>query len=183
MRLFVDSSRFKSDPIVNSIGFDFGSVANLDIPESAKAFLAREGLPAAALLDVRFESWNGTFPTLGQYCDDRGWTRDLEAEEFYRVGTDGETQLCIQRGSGHVVSIDPKHRYITRFVNSSIGQYISFLHTYSRYCKEVDGVDDDSAQLLVQRTQTYFEETDLQAIVVRESWWSTILEQMRMGMA
>ncbi len=93
------------------------------------------------------------------------------------IGHDGATHLIVDASGAVRTTIAAG--VPSRFVNSSIGQFLDFLDVFrTEWLRRPNLADQDAAgQVLVLRKQ--FRQNDATALTDDESWWSVILEQMR----
>ena len=160
------------------IPFDVSKVQLLDIPKETRAFLCQVGLKTPKHLCLSFD---GGFPTLNGYCADKGLAQIQDGDKFYRIGTDEGSELCISKGNGSVIAIDPLLIHQRRFVNSSFPLFQRFIDEYARYADDVSSLSEEEATRLVNRVRSNMEVWDAPAFSDPENWWAVIIEQMANG--
>ena len=126
-------------------------------------------------------SFDGGLPTLNGYCVDKGLPQIPDGDNFYRIGTDEGSQLCISKGDGLVLAIDPNNIHQKRFVNSSLPLFQMFIDEYAKYANEVSSMSEDEAIGLVESVRAKMESWDAPAFFDPENWWAVITEQMANG--
>jgi len=157
-------------------------LADASIPQASKAFLSESGLPHRADLLVTFDISERGLQTLSEFAQAGGLHAPLHGERFYRIGTDGGTQICLAVGSGEVVAVDVAGQLPDRFVNSTIQQFIGCLGLFRMHSQRIQGLPYDEIDRMVPAFEESVRSIDPKALAECENWWSVILEQMRDGL-
>ena len=171
--------RLNLDP--HKILFEPSRIELLDVPRSTKQFLSTHGLPRTHALNISFSGTDGTFPQIDAYCQSRGLPHPPDGGDLYRIGSDEGTQICLERGSGTVVSIDPEGKHRPRFINSNIELMIEFLNLYAEYASGAQSLAEERALRLVATTKMKMREIDEAAFKDENTWWAVVCEQMEHG--
>lgn len=170
----------KPEDSANVCEVEQSKLVELDLAEATKKILA--SLPRMCVLSVSFSSEKGTFPTLNEYCQSNGLPHIAGGEMLYRIGTDEGSQICLTRGVGHVIAVDPKGAHKQRFVNSDIALFLEVLELYRQYSVSVRSKAEDEAVVLVAQTVDKMREMDPDAFSDSDSWWPCVADQMEFGM-
>jgi hypothetical protein len=129
------------------IPIDVRKVQSLNIPRETISFLCGDGLSKPNHLLLSFD---GDFPTLNSYCLNKGLPQISDGDDFYRFGTDEGSELCISKGDGTVIAIDPNNNHLRRFVNSSLPLFQMFIDEYAKYADDVSSMSEDEAIAIVE---------------------------------
>ena len=157
------------------------AVCHLKIPESSKSFLTLVGLPQGILL-FEFALDVPCFPTVQDFACTQGM--DVRTPSgLRRIGTDDLRQICLseQDESGHVVGIDLKGRYPTRYVNRSVEHLGGFLAFYMMYCDASQRLTEDGLTDYARDLEAQMRHLDPLAFEA-EHHWALITEQMKDGL-
>ena len=160
------------------IPLDVRKIQSLDIPRETISFLCGDGLSKPNHL---FLSFDGDFPTLNSYCLNKGLAQLSDGDDFYRFGTDEGSELCISKGDGTVIAIDPNNNHQRRFVNSSLPLFQMFIDEYAKYADDVSSMSENEAIANVESVRAKMESWDATAFSDPENWWAVITEQMANG--
>jgi hypothetical protein len=166
------------EDVTEKIRLNVGKVQLLDLPTETIAFLCQVGLKTPKHLCLSFD---GGFPTLNEYCVGKGLAQIPDGDNFYRIGTDEGSELCILKGDGSIIAINPSHIHQRRFVNSSFLLFQRFIDEYAKYADDVSSLSEDEAAELVKNVRARMEEWDAPAFSDPENWWAVITEQMANG--
>ncbi len=99
------------------------------------------------------------------------------------IGDDYGTTLCCDLGDGHILSVDRSGKLPTRFMNSGIPQLAQCLDEYEKARRESEHLSTDAERLrLAQELRARLVEVDAPALADPDHWWSTICEQMDVGL-
>lgn len=172
----------KKDDFTNVCEVSQANISGLDIPEPSKRILASHVLPKTSVLFVSFAAECGSFPTLAAYCRSNNLPQTEYGDMFYRIGTDEGSQLCLTKGDSKVVAIDPTGNHPQRFVNSSIEKFLRLLDFYRSYATNVQSLSEDEADSVARQAITQMREADPEAFLDPDSWWSSVVQQMEVGM-
>lgn len=164
------------------LNLELHKLKQLDLPESTRHFLEKQAIKTDYSLLVSFSAENGTFPKLDLFCAAKGLPQLTCGTEYYRIGTDEGTELCVEKDTGFVYAIALSKSHHTRFVNSSLELFIKFLELYDSYAVAVQNLDETNALELVEQINERMVETDRSAFSDPDSWWSSITQQMEAGM-
>lgn len=168
------------DGVTKQLELDPSRVGALHLPNDTKEFLIQKGLPGTSALLITFCASEGTFPTLDEYCRTRGLPQVDRGKEFYRIGTDDGTQICLTHGNGQVIAIDTSGRQ--RFVNTNIASFLRCLDTYRGYASNVQSMSEGRATALAEQTIVTLQEADPAAFSSSDNWWRAVAEQMEFGL-
>ena len=161
------------------IEYPSGVVAELAIPADSRTFLHDTGLPLESELEVRFSN---EVAVLEEFIGTDNLAAKPDERNSYRIGTDGGTEICLKRGSGEVVSVDPTGQLPSRFVNSSIASFIVCLGIFAKYRTRIARLADDEIDELIPSTEAEIRKADDHALNHAENWWSVVVEQMQDGL-
>jgi len=138
------------------------------VPTEDRDFLVCDGLPEESPLYVTFR--HEGFETL-----------DYEGNRYIVLGDDFGTWLCLTEESGELVSVSPDTDLPTRFVNSSIRDFVALLDIFQDTQRERRGTGSEGDGKVIEELRRSFAERDPSALDDPESWWSVVLEQMESG--
>jgi SUKH-4 immunity protein len=128
---------------------------------------------AAARLPARFEPLLLTFHASPRWLDDR-WAV---------LGSDEGTELRVDADTGQVLSVDPTGALPSRFVNSTIDQFIGAIDAYRDYVDAVQRTMDESViTAVVERLRQALVQIDATAVADGDAWWAVVLEQVEQGL-
>ena len=147
------------------------TVAEFNIPDSSKEFLAEIGMPH----DV---DWSLTFETSSQALLQFHDYSDLRI-----IGYDDMMPLCLdEQHGGKVVVVEPSHDNV-RFVNSCVEMLGYFLMVYQQCRLQGHKLSDDEEIVqLIDFTEHQMIQLDEIAMSDTEYYWSVIIEQVRAGL-
>ena len=150
----------------------------VDVPDSAKAFLAQAGLPIDVEgLALCFLPDPRGLPTLAQLLGETE-PRPPEAHRYRRLGrNDVGVHFCLDEGRrGAVVAVAPLDNCPVVFVNSGVVELAECLLTYRRLWREGwkgEGKDEDAAY--AARLRQAIVAVDAAAVETDPSWWSMVV--------
>src|SRR5262249_27406118 len=91
--------------------------------------------------------------------------------------------ICLDESrGGRIVCCESTFPRKTRFVNSGVRKFATFLATYRRYCLAVRGKDEPTAKRLGATTQREMPRCEPAALARVAHFWSGIVEQMHQGL-
>jgi|GEM_PF-3898977 len=161
---------------------DDAAVTRLDLPQDTKAFLLNAGLPRSSELLVSFMTFDGTFPTMNDFCRNNGIPYVDAGDALYRIGSDEGYEFCLTKGSGEVVAVSPVGELPDQFVSSNIEHLMKCLACYREYGKRVQSMTERAADLEADSTISKMTLIDPKAFSDGSNWWSCVAEQMQSGM-
>jgi hypothetical protein len=140
---------------------------SIDIPESAKLFLATVGMPR-----MIGSLWHFG-PSVHQ-----------NVNGCFVIGFDDIVPICISYFEGHVISNEGVVGGHIRYINASIGQFASCLNHYGSYGKSAVkvGASEADIAILVAETEKNIRRIDSSAFCDKENWWPLVVEQMKYGL-
>jgi hypothetical protein len=147
------------------------SLDHFALPEDTKQFLQSFGLPLEPGLSMHL------------YADAE--VHSIQAygpQRFLIIGDDSGTELGMREGTGEILSLDPRGKLPTRFVNSHILALLSFFAVSTKAQSELIGASDAKAFEMVASMREAFRREDSRSLDDPETWWSVILEQIEHGM-
>jgi hypothetical protein len=97
-------------------------------------------------------------------------------------GTDGEASMCIDLASGEIVAMSRSQQFPSRFVNSSLAQFIAFLTAVVAVRRTLVDLSEEEAQTEVRALVETLYRIDPAALDDRDHWWAVIVEQMYDGL-
>ena len=118
---------------------------------------------------------------MNSYCLNKGLAQLSDGDDFYRFGTDEGSELCISKGDGTVIAIDPNNNHQRRFVNSSLPLFQMFIDEYAKYADDVSSMSENEAIANVESVRAKMESWDATALSDPEHWWAVITEQRANG--
>lgn len=143
-------------------------LAKTDLPEDAKAFLTRVGLP-------RLVDWTARFDLTSEEM-----RRSITNPRYVVVGDDTGFPFCLDpRRGGRVVCVDAGNE---QFVNSDVrrfGECLLLFQTYRMTARTMD--QEEEIQRLVSKTEESMKASDPAAFSDPENCWAQVVEQMREG--
>lgn len=145
-------------------------LAQTELPEDARNFLAHVGLPRGANWTTRFD------------LTMEDMRRSLSNSRFLIVGYDDEVPISLDlQRHGRVVSTEPGLG--ERFVNTDVTRFAECLVLYQRYRLAVRGLfQEKDVRGLVSETEQAIRISDAAALSDPENWWAVVIEQMRAGL-
>lgn len=130
------------------VRYDPKALQTIDIPNDAKEFLIRAGLPKRDKYNVFFTSFCMDIPILGSKWGDNKIKEDcasLRVLGYYQISPSPLISAfkCMQVGTGKLIVTARLGGLIHMpfFLNSSIQQYAEFLVVKSKYWDEVKKID------------------------------------------
>jgi len=112
----------------------------------------------------------------------RGSSASRGAPESVCFGSDGGAELSIQLASGRIYALSPSRDFPSRFVNSSMRQFLEFLMTVVAQRRALVDLPEEAAQALIQSLVDMLWRIDAAALNDRDHWWAVIIEQMHDGL-
>lgn len=106
---------------------------------------------------------------------------EINGKEYLVLGDDYGTKLCAELTSENIFSVDVEGELPTRYINSSIENFILFIMIFEQYQKSLDEDEDENMNKLSE-LQSTFNKYDKAALDGEENWWSVIIEQIDDGL-
>lgn len=97
------------------------------------------------------------------------------------IGDDFGTDICIGIKE-EIVSVDPRHVYPVRFINTSLECFIRFIIIFLSFEEKITDADDDEINMILNNVREEFDRVDRQALLNEENWWPVVLEQIEGGL-
>lgn len=158
---------------------EFKDSRRLDLPPDALSLLSNGSFCAEYPLCVSFCLPSARLQTLEEWCiENQLLAKENVWGHYYRIGDDGGGQLCLESGTGRLVSIDPLGRYCFRFVNSSLGLFLEFLRMFDAYTSGVCAMTDNVILERARDMVRHMMDADAMAITTKGSWWGSVIEQI-----
>ena len=88
----------------------------------------------------------------------------------------------MDRETGNVMSVDIYGNYPTRFINTSIGQFVTCLYLVSRERAQFKSLSDADIDCQVSDVQQAIMRVDSTALHNDDNWWAIVIEQMNDGL-
>lgn len=140
------------------------SPRGLTIPDDARNFLTKAGLPASAAPFLGFEQLGGGLKSVREHL--RGASGP--AAELPMLGADGSgNPICLAEG-GEVVLLDPEKAAGPTFMNSSVAHLAACLLA-SRAVYEMDGLPHATVAEMYAKN---IAQADARAVEPGSFWWS-----------
>jgi hypothetical protein len=156
--------------------------AELNVSLRAREILCEIGLPRSTELLVTFDLTREPLVKLSEVAYPLPNDGASTVAALIVIGSDEGTLLCMENaGDAAVYSFDPNGHYRTRFVNRGMSEFLEVLYLYHRYECDVQGVDEGTADTLVQQFATQAAIVDPSALRDDENWWACVLDQMHLG--
>ncbi len=149
--------------------FDSVSLERLGLGGESLRLLVEAGLPHQ--VEYLFET---TAPALTSAAG--------SAHGMVCIGTDGGAAICIEPGSGGVHALALSNEFPSRFVNSSLRQFMEFLTRAVSMRRALVDLPEEEAQARVQALVRILHSVDPPALNDRDHWWAVILEQVYDGL-
>ena len=143
-------------------------LAMTELPDEAKEFLARVGLPRGVDWTMRFDL----------EMERPRWLK--EHPGYCIIGHDDVAAICLDENDGRVVSIEPGGR--KRFMNSNVKLFGEFLALYQQYRLRARKLDDEAVKSVITEVEQQMTARDSASFSGTECWWPIILEQMKAGL-
>lgn len=162
----------------------------VDIPDRAKIFLSKVGIPYEINIDVplKFDLLTHELLSLDQFLIKNGQRKEYslnsDQSNFIVIGIGNDDYpICLNGANGCIISM-PLYDGVTyiQFINSSIEQFAVSLIAFQK-CRDRVGVenlfdDEDKYTELTQNLENELKEIDSEALNNKENWWSETIEQM-----
>lgn len=140
---------------------------NCDLSDNTKRILCDVGLPEEPIYFIHFN--------VDQIDDIR------LNEKYIVIGNDLGTDIGISLKE-EIVSVDPRHVYPTRFINTNLECFIKFIIIYLSYAEKIIDASDEEINNILTDIRKEFDLVDERALHNEENWWSIILEQIEAGL-
>jgi hypothetical protein len=159
------------------------ALSKLGISQESRRFLSDVGVPNQPILLVEFAIDVDTIPTLREFATQIALPEEI-ADKMWRIGTDGRLELVLttRDDADPVLSVDPRGEIPTRLVNTSVDLLVGFLALYVEYCRECPNHSDEEMNAAAASLEVRMRQYDPPAFESREQHWSTVLEQMKVGL-
>lgn len=169
---------------MGDLEIDESEISALELPVESVQFLCGQQMQAEQPLLVEFKTIKGTFPVLNDYALSKNAQLLVDGNDFYRIGTDDATQICIQKKTGLIFAIDLEQCIPRRYVNSNIKFFVEFLNLFKTYESQVVEFEDDeeSSSTLVKNVVAEMRKIDIDAFRNPDDWWPTVTQQMEFGL-
>lgn len=170
------------------VRFPPACLADVALPEDAKAFLFQAGLPAEAPWDLRFAPPAGPLDRLSRV--EGAGAVPLPLDRMRPIGADPGTRLCVDEGAGGrivSVSLTPGRRVPLRVVASGVPQLAHFLYLSREFqgnrqlLKDL-GRPPAAIAALVRELRDELTALDPTVLADRESFPAVIVEQLETGL-
>lgn len=171
LKLSKEEEKIKKSWGTNLVCVSESDLAKFSLSTQTHNFLVRVGLPRNCPLLVSFYEDNRLLHPVKS-----------EDENYLMLGEDNGTIFCLKEKCEEVWSIDPEGELPSRFINSSIRSFFTFLYIYLSHQEALKNASDEEAGNIVRQLRTEFEGIDDRALLESENWWSVILEEIEYGL-
>jgi len=141
------------------------SLANISIPQTAKEFLERVGLPVIDDPLFRFVPDAHPFLLLDK------------ARCYRRVGVFDSSPICVQEGEGGVYWYDEEN-HAAKFMNSTLETFALLLTQYQQMLVESRSASHAERRRIVSESEEQMRSIDPAAFANEESYWPVVFEQI-----
>jgi hypothetical protein len=141
------------------------SLQGISIPQRAKEFLERIGMPVIHDPLFRFEPTEAPF----QLAD--------QANGFWKIGSYDSSPICVKEDDGGVFWYDPDN-HAARFMNAGLEQFVMVLTLYEEMLKMCRATPNNQRKPIVDEAERQMKLVDPQAFTSEESYWPIVFEQI-----
>jgi hypothetical protein len=133
------------------------------------AFLTERGLPEGEQpLLVTFRHREDAFEPVSH-----------EGKNYFVIGSDEGTSLCVLRGAEEIWSLDIAESELpARFVSSSLPQFLALLNVFDGEQHRLEDEDDRKVHVAVKDLKRRLGGLDQRALSGGENWWSVVISQI-----
>lgn len=104
------------------------------------------------------------------------------ARKYLKIGTDYGYDIGVVADSGEVLSLSSAGHHPSRFVNSGLEYFVEFLCRLIAARRRFHALDFEEARPQIISLEAEMRARDPRAFSDRETWWSVIFEQMKVGL-
>ncbi len=102
--------------------------------------------------------------------------------DWIGFGSDGGCDLAVRAPSGEVRAIAGSPEVMSRFVNSSLPQFLQFLARVTGERRITVDLPEDEALARLEDLIDFLRQADPPALSDRDHWWPVLFEQMADGL-